>query len=233
MKQFYLLLLFLYPLAHLSLGQNHNQAVNVTDLVSSNYYFVNLPVKSPGKVKSLYLNEKWESGNFKLKDTVLKDYPVRYDWINKVLEIRHGRSVKLCYNNLLNYLEYTSGPYKSRLFVNTRNFSEVPPRLRNEMAEVICSGKMSLLKSFEVDFLMPTYNPALDIGEKEEKPVLKTEYYVAKGNKMEEMVFGRKKFYQLFGHNADEVKQFVKKHKLHLKKEEDLARIFDYYNQLE
>jgi len=68
-------------------------------------------------------------------------------------------------------------------------------------------------------------------------PVFKREkdkYYIYFNNEKKVVSLSRKKgnFLKLFGSNSKTIKKYIKKEKLHIKKEKDLLKIFEYYTNL-
>ena len=67
---------------------------------------------------------------------------------------------------------------------------------------------------------------------KQDKYVLKVNYFINSEAGMQELELKKKPFLALFGKDASQIKKYIKKHRLSIKEDLDIAEIFKYYNQI-
>lgn len=76
---------------------------------------------------------------------------------------------------------------------------------------------------------MANFNPALNIGSKDHKYVKHVEYFYLKSGNLEKLP--KKKLEVIFDENKEVMSVFIKSK--NLKKENDLIKIFNYYNSVD
>lgn len=103
----------------------------------------------------------------------------------------------------------------------------------NQLLEVIHEGeKMSVYKEYESSISKATVNPMTLQKMGKDKVVIKSNYYVEKDGKIEEFKLKKSSLLNLMANKKNEVKSFIKENKLSTSKDEDLAKIFQYFNTL-
>ncbi len=91
-------------------------------------------------------------------------------------------------------------------------------------------GKEILKKNFKV-IKSGERNP-FDNSTKPDKYVLKTKYFINSKEGIKELKLKKNPFLSVFENQSSKIKKFIKKNKLSIKKDIDIAEIFKYYNQL-
>src|SRR5690606_10816167 len=96
--------------------------------------------------------------------------------------------------------------------------------------EVLSEGPVTLLSNTSIQVREPTYNVALDMGNRDTRLVKKTVFYHLDGETVRELPGSRKKLLSVFPHNSDEISEYIKTNKLSLNDATHLKILFDYYN---
>lgn len=143
----------------------------------------------------------------------------------------------------VNYNIYTDefGSMKSQdsvFFYNKRLVDSITVRGRsfhnyhNKYYEVMFNGgKASLLKRYEIEIIEGMFNPT--DGTTQKSRIKKTDdYFLKKNGQITLFKPSKSAFQALFGSDESAMKKQMKKEKLSTKKEKDLIRIFELYNQI-
>ena len=185
----------------------------------------------PGEVLGdVYIDPNWQMGNVMLTSgVVLERYNLRYDLKSQMLEIQTSIAVKvLDYKQIkMVVMQY---PGKARFFVNAGDFRlEGVPLVG--ILEVMSDGQRPLLRRTTMHIKQPNYNAALDVGSRDATIYKKTDLFSAVGENLTE-VKGKKGVLSALSDKEAEVESYIKQNSLGTKKDEDIARIFEYYNSL-
>ncbi|GAB3171716.1 hypothetical protein GCM10027291_25330 [Telluribacter humicola] len=186
-----------------------------------------------------YHDSVWAKGNIKFYKSI---QPVGGEPVDSIL------GLALRYNVHFNELEVMLNSYKdiksiegariknfslekdgrSVLFVNTQEFKSEKPT--KGFYEVLVPGKVQLLHNQRTTVRKPTYNAALDVGDKNERIALNSDYYVLRGGTINKLNLNKKGLLQAMGDQSEEMSSFLKANELDLKNRADLIRVFEYYN---
>ncbi|MCF6366493.1 MAG: hypothetical protein L3J35_09870 [Bacteroidales bacterium] len=179
---------------------------------------------------SFYYNDNWKPGEiYLITGEVIKDYPLKYDLRKNIIEIKVENIVKVL----------SVGRVKEIHWIDDFGNKEI---LRNAMLyenyngtglfSILLEGNKSFLKKPYLKLIESNYVTALDVGEKSNQIVKRNYYFIAEGNKVIEIKKSKKQILKQFGDNADIIKEFAQKNKLSYKNDNDLIKIFSYYNSL-
>jgi len=185
----------------------------------------------PGEVKGdVYLDEQWNIGNVMLETgVVLERYNLRYDLKSQMLEIQTSMAVKLLDCKMLKTVVWKDA-VATRFFVNASGYKLDGVPLVG-ILEVLSDGKKPLMRRSTVHVKRPDYVPALDVGSRDATIYKKTDlFWTVDGNLTE--VKGKKAILAALSDKSAEVEAYIDKNKLGTKKDEEIARIFDFYNSL-
>lgn len=122
----------------------------------------------------------------------------------------------------------------NKIFINGRLFKyiEMPDKVSTKLHEIMYEGKsISLLKAFSISLIERSKNPMVNRPQSELKQ--KSNYYLLK--KGELIPFKLKKSnikYLVEKNRIDDLKSYIKEHKLRFNKEEDLKVILKYCDNL-
>ncbi len=124
------------------------------------------------------------------------------------------------------------GPPFAGSFINTSNFKfgDNVPLLG--FLELIQEGRINAYALSKSELIEPNYVPALDMGRKESKLVVKEDYYILKDGKIWELRHRVKDNMKYFGEKSAMMSKYIKSHHLNFNNRDDIRAIFAYYNAL-
>ncbi len=103
----------------------------------------------------------------------------------------------------------------------------------NYFIEVITQGnKISLLKSYRTSLMAGASNPMTKEKFTDDKIVIIPTYYIERNGQLEEVKLKKSSMLKLMSDKKSEVKDFLSKTKLSFKEEDDIKKIFTYYNSI-
>ncbi|WP_247232077.1 hypothetical protein [Telluribacter sp. SYSU D00476] len=199
-------------------------------------------MSSAGKAEVLgetYHDTVWAKGNIKFYQSI---QPVGGQPVDSII------GLGLRYNVHFNELEVMLSTYKdvkaiegpriknfslekngrSTLFVNTQEYKTDKPL--KGFYEVLVPGKVQLLHNQRTTVRKPTYNAAMDVGDKHVRIAMNSDYYVLRDGTISKLSPTKKGLLQVLGDQADQINSFLKTNELDLKNKQDLTRVFEYYN---
>jgi hypothetical protein len=111
----------------------------------------------------------------------------------------------------------------------TRLFKKIDSKLDNDYFMVIADGKVSLLKKiWKVIWEEKTYNSSTVV-----KNILdKSAYYTLSDGKLLQIKPSKKEILNAFPDHKNEVDQYIKTEKISFNNDQDLSKLFIYYNSL-
>lgn len=212
-------------------GQSIGEAALNDWTGNPNRILTEIRLPPPTVTGSLYLNDYWNIGSIKLKsNTILSNYSLKYDLGNNNLEIKDGDSIKICTLRLLDSFYWREvGQPDSVLYVNADRFSLTDYERVIGVLRVISFGKINLYSRSHIEILSPTYNAALNVGDRNKKAVKRRNFYLSRYNNLVE-IESKKQLLSYFSDEAIQIENYMRKNKLKIKNEEDLKQIIDFYN---
>ncbi len=168
--------------------------------------------------------------------SILRDIPVRLDLNTNEVEIRtKSQGIRVATGSMVQALGIRSvTSLDTTWLVNVREFS-LPPgadKISSGFFEQVAVGRLSLLRYHSVSISRANYNVALNVGSKDDELVKQTDWYVARGRRVQVFSPGKKALISLMGDKAPELEAYLKAHKPDLKNPTDLKAAFQYYNSL-
>jgi hypothetical protein len=96
--------------------------------------------------------------------------------------------------------------------------------------EVLSEGTFYLLKKTELSIKKPDYSVQFNVGSKDTVISKKQSLYYSANGKFISLPAKMKKFLSVFGDKQQDVKSFISENQLDHTEEQDLIKIFDFYN---
>lgn len=121
----------------------------------------------------------------------------------------------------------------NKIVVDNRIFESVyfPIEKTDRVFEtIVSSDKFMLYKDYDIDLRKGNPNPML--ARVNDKYVLKTEYYLKKGDEFVKFKMKKSSILKLSGDSSKSLVEYAKKKKLNLKSDEDLESLLLYYASL-
>ena len=103
----------------------------------------------------------------------------------------------------------------------------------NYFLELIQEGdKISLLKSYSAVITPGTINPMTQKKLNEDKISINSSFYVDRNGNMEEIKLKKSTVLKLMSDKKEELKSFLSENKLSFKEDDDIKKVFSYYNSI-
>ena len=180
-----------------------------------------------------FYNEAWKAGTvYMINDVVIKGHEIRFDVQKNHLEIRDKHQVRVCafykidrfniLNSLSDTLEFISA--------NKFNFEDGIPIIG--FFEVLAKGDVLLYSRSKIKVIESNYVPTVDMGRRDNKIVIREDYFAMKDGIIYEIENSKNKNKYLFDQHFETVKRYAKDNHLKFSKREDLVKIFVFYNGL-
>jgi hypothetical protein len=210
-------------------AQNPNDAL----IVFSNGYIrtMNIQNKKTTTEGSYYYNDNWYIGKLELfSGEIINDYPLKLDLKFNQIDIKVNESVKIITAGAIKEIVWRNSLGSIEVLRNTSLYKDF--KGSNGFFSVLVEGNITLMKKMELTLLEGNYNGAIDAGNENSKYVKKEKYYILKDYKINKIRKSRRIVSQLLSDQITKIEEFVDANNLNLKEEDDLIRVFDYYNSL-
>lgn len=177
---------------------------------------------------SPYLFDKWMEGNVTSQGgKEIDSLKINYDILNHLVEIKVDKVVKAANEADISSFSVTDEYGQEKKFISLSEY-HLPDKKFVGFAEVLFEGNnISLIKKYEIVYVEPNYVEHFDVGSIDAELVKKDKYFLLRDNKLEE--FHKRKS---FGDKRKQVKTFVRKNQLDLRKERDLVFTVEFLNSL-
>ena len=194
---------------------------------------------NPGKLQGdSYLDTTWQAGNIKFYGKIapnvdsLSGVPIRLDLKQQEIEIRGVKNdIRVAKSPMVKRLVVNNQQGGVSQFINVREFRGEADQLLG-FFEQFNTGTLQLLRYYSVYLRKANFNPALNVGTKDDELIKKADWYVAKGTKAAPFKVSRKALLELMADKQPQMEAFLKARKPDLKSVADLPNVFAYYNSL-
>jgi hypothetical protein len=214
---------------------NQMQAANAMERMGSGInkgdliFGIPLP---PGKtIADFYLTKHWNVSSILLygAEKPAEGYRTKYDGKNEWIEIstRSGVRVMDC-GQIKKLVSIDSVTGIATHFINAKEFDQSAIKLTG-LVELLVEGKIQLLKKTILSVRKPDYNPALAIGNRDEKIDRHESFYADVDGKLAK-IKNNKDMISLRGKNKDAFSKFNRANKLNARREGDLKRMVEFMN---
>jgi len=203
---------------------------DVVEYAGHNLLYIHCKAKKDADLNSIYLDDKWNWGSVMLKDTskVILGYPIKYDILNGIIEIKSREGIKIIEDYKLNAFSWVDEKGKEFFFINSYEYNY---DFSNKMLRVLVDGPTKLFK--EIRFV------------KQEKEIVRygvqaptssvrkiSNYYLVDDNGATLIHNKKKDLLKYIDKKSDEVRNYVNKYNLRYSNDNDLIKILEYYNSI-
>lgn len=153
---------------------------------------------------------------------------MRYNVFNQDLEVTLGGSIRYikCKDVKSFSLTYKG---KQSFFINSEFYTQ-DVKLKKGYFQIVENGKAQLLRKIFTEIQEANYNIALNVGSKNASLLQKPQYFVIKDKKLEK-VRGKRQLVRFFKALGYDAKTVIKQNKLRVRKDKDLRKLIQLYNQ--
>ncbi|WP_181843133.1 hypothetical protein [Emticicia sp. BO119] len=219
-----------------------NQNLTVSQHNSSMLYgFDNRSTEIQG---SFYLDPEWSTATVRFyprtiatpKGTIkldsITDVQMRVVLKGNDVEFNTQEGIKVISGSLIKSFTFEKQGFSVKHYVNTLEFKDESDKIKSGFFEILADGKVKLLDYCTLKIHQPDYVEAFNVGSKDVKINTERQLFIAKGKDVVKFNTGRKSVYVLMADKKPEIEKFVKDKGLSLKDRSDLAKVFQYYNNL-
>ena len=176
---------------------------------------------------TLHIDENWNNLVFSIVGTErLFKLPGRIDLLNDRIELKDAGTIKSIQGQLLGNVLMESPGQRSRYFVRNASFkngADIP----TGFYEVMNEGEINVLKFFGYLVLEPSYNPALDVGNRGSEIREMTELYLMRNDHVKILPKRKKDIFEILGNLSENI---AKSRSLNPKDELGLIAIVEELN---
>lgn len=192
--------------------------------------YVNLNKKTAPTEGSYFIHDSWNAGIITLySGAKIKNYPFKYNMQRNQIEIKTLDDIKVLPVSDAKEFVWITKSGKREYFLNCYEFDG---NAKTGFYKVISQGNASLLKYTNVLLMEANYNAAMDAGSQSKRYTRKEDYFVHMGTSFKKVRTRKNTILEIFEDKSESVENFAKQNRLKYKNEEDLAKIFDYYNSI-
>ena len=177
-----------------------------------------------GEPSGMYFNIEWENGSAGHIDGTIIEGAFRYNLYHQKMEaIVGGDTFAIAKPCELEWLKIGKRKFVYTTFVRTDY------EVANTWFEVLCEGSCELLLRRYIKYRVTDG----DDDHSNDQLYKLMEYYTRKGNAVAEKIYvSRKALLETLQDHKSEVSAFIKEEKIKLKDQDDLVKLFSYYNRL-
>ncbi|MEA2041639.1 MAG: hypothetical protein U9N85_03705 [Bacteroidota bacterium] len=206
----------------------HSQVITHTG--NGNMILMETETKAPETKGSYFLEEDWNSGIITLySESEIKNYPFKYNMKYNQFELKTLEDIKVLPTQDVQSFIWINNSGRKQYFINCSEFAESTEK---GFYQIISKGTVSLVKYTNIELLSPNYNAAMDAGSKASRYTKENDYYVQIGKTFKKIKPRKRKILRIFNDKSETVEQFAKQNNLRYRDEDDLAKIFNYYNSI-
>jgi len=227
MKKIALLLIVFFTINAYSQSNDASQSLIYSSGGASTV--LEIPVRPADMVGSVYYNEVWYIGIINLFDgRVIKGYGLKYDIKSQYVEIKTDDGIKILPVGLIENITWRDVNGKEETLINWSNI-EVS---ETGFYSVIYDGQKSVIKKIGLQIIDSNYNVAMDVGSKDNKYTQKNDYFFVENGKVKKTRKKRKEVLVFLADRKDQISDYAKENNLRYSSDDDLKKIFSYYNSL-
>jgi len=219
--------------------------INSGNLEPSPYRVIYGVPQQTGSVQGdVYLDAEWQKADVWFYPEVVARYdpkasdkvsslPIRIDLGNQYVEFKLPEGVKAIDAASIKKIEL-KGADGIHTFMNTRQYGQT-----NDLpgfAEVLSEGKITVVKYTKLWLKQPTYNVALNVGERDAKLIKQKDYYLVYEKngayQLDKFKPGVGSLKKITKSKAKKVEAYINDKGLNPKNDADLMKILAYFNGL-
>lgn len=193
-----------------------------------------IPIPKEELKGDFYMTKEFMGTDFVLKDgKTMEKVPAKYNIQSNIFAIETDegdfRSIP---GVVVEKFAFNDGVMGKRVFVNINKYPRNPLEYIGFYELLYDSDQVKLFSKTETEILKPSYNIALDIGERAPKVTYRTKFYLYDKEEIKTLKNFSNKNLQLFGSKKSDMKQFIKEEKISFKDRADLVKAIDYYSSI-
>lgn len=192
-----------------------------------------LPMAPPDVVGTDLMNKYFNRSTFLLNDSsLLENLPARYYVMRNEFDIKTPQGVRILKGDRVkSFIWVDSATNRTQVFQNMKAYTSPGGVPGTGFMQILCEGKITLLKQTEVVFKEANYHVALNVGTVDHQFISKINLYYLSGTVFQPLP-PKRKIATIFSDHQEEIQRFIRINQLNLNDEYHLIALFDYYNSL-
>ena len=233
MNKIIIVLLFIY--FSVGYGQNDNFLIGsgINDFSS----ITNYTSGAWNKTRNNSSNEKVQGSPYLFEDwETVAIITTQEDKKYKIRKLNYDTKLDLFVAKISQDSVFSFKPtYLKSVVINNRQFKKYLNQKSSlfDYYEVISEGKNVQLLKRDIKVIRQGIINHLTMEKETDYYILRTKYYVNDHGKIKELLLKKKKILQIFGDQSQNMKKYLSENNLSIKKENDLKKIFNFYDSLE
>jgi hypothetical protein len=204
--------------------------------ITPNEIMYGIPLPPKEVIGDSYLVNQWRVSNILLyeNNTLLKNYPTRYDLLRRELEVKSKSGVRVLEDHKVKSFSLLDSVSQTPVyFVNGRDYRDESNTPFSGFFEVMADGKVPLLRQTVAKIKKANYTVQFDVGSRDDKIIKTNNVYYVKDGTLYNLPRSRKKLLAVFENKSADVEKFLELNKLTINEHRHLRQIFEYYNSLQ
>lgn len=181
----------------------------------------------------IYANPDWQTGKINsYGNETLENVPMRYDIIRNRLVLLVENDLKALYGRHVRSFEWlVSSQNRKVVYINCEEFMFKEEDLTGFL-EVLAEGEYSLFSHKVIKIFQGNSSTSLSGSHRKDDIYALDHYYTMQEGFVVSLPKKRKALFDFFSEYETEIKKFINKNGLLLKRKPDLIKIFEYLNKL-
>ena len=187
-------------------------------------------IKSGELIGTPFMNEDFMEGAIYFhSDRKVSNLMINYNiFTGELLYKKEGQTYEVNTNDVL-YFTVTE-PEGNKIQMYQQEF--IPQAGRREFIQVLYEGETTLYKRRVKEFQESDYKNPYSDAKRYDEYTERIIYMVKHNREMKELKPHKKALLELLSDQADQIGIFLKEKEINLRNEDDLIKLFDYYNKL-
>jgi len=180
--------------------------------------------------QEVYLNSEWQEAVLIMNnDYRHKLDSMKFNLLRQQIEFFSKGLIQVIDNINIKAIKLFVADDQYKLFVSNEEFKN-SENLNYGYYEVLNKGVYQILKFYNVIEIPGNYNPALDVGSRNDQYRQETEFYLTRNKRLYKLPKRRKNFDDISHLDNEDVLKFIKNNRIKPADENDLLRLADFLN---
>ena len=175
----------------------------------------------------IYLNNKFSDARVLTPENKITKTKARYRVYDDEIEVLQGKEELILFKDKVKAISIDGQVFVPRKEHNKEG------KLKLVWFELLSEGSVNLYQQYRIRIKRSDYNPSLNTGNKNDEMLIEKEFYysLSTGSKsIKRLKKGRSNILDALKKRKNAVNEFARKNSLRWSKQEDLTKLFNFYN---